>query len=67
MYSTDTLKRICFNAAISARNNRGLVSSENPRYKASLIAEIFFSSLADALNYVDEEPDKKVNKGVKRN
>lgn len=67
MYSTDTLRRICHNAAISARNTRGFVSSENPRYQASLIVETFFSSLADALNYVDEDPDKKVNKGVQSN
>lgn len=67
MYSTATLRKICYNAAISARNNRGFVSSESPRYQASLIVETFFSSLAEALNYVDEDPDKKVNKGVQSN
>ena len=67
MYTTSTLKRICHNAAISARNTRGFVSSENPRYQASLIVETFFISLADALNDVDVDPDKKVNKGIQSN
>lgn len=63
MYSTNTLKEICRNAANSARQTRNFASSESPRYKASLICETFFDSLADALSYVREDPNQKTDKG----
>lgn len=63
MYSTNTLTEICRNAANSARQARNLISSDSPRYHASLICEIFFKSLADALYDVREYPNQKTDKG----